>query len=588
MNERNRRGVRALVLAFLLAISGFAARAQAPAWQAAFGANELSGVRAMATDSAGNVFLTGYFSGTISLGPALLTSPGTADFFVAKWTPAAGIVWAVQGGGNDEDVANAIALRGRSVYVVGTFSSRTMLIGNSLLTNAGPTPPPVTTDAFVAKLTDLGTSATFDWAEQAGSPSYDEGKAVAVRGNDVYISGQFHGASLSCGASGITLTNAGTGYSSDGFVAKLVNAGTLGFYSWAQRFGGTGFDYANALVATATGAYVAGTFGSSQLALGSIRLINSGSSAGTDDAYVARFTDTGTTAQYTWAQRLGGRGNDRGEALAVSGNSLYLTGHFDGTDTQIGSATFYNAGPTTTTDAYVAKLTDTGSAGTVVWGQRAGGPLNDLATAVAAKGSSVYLTGNFQSLQADFGNTTLTNSNPVPNQGIIETDAFVARLADAGSTGAFAWAQAAGSANRDQGNAVAVAGATVHVAGTIGGPAFFGNVFVRVPVRPSVLFLASLADPVGLATRASARLGAVAVWPNPARAAATVRVPAVPGAAATLTLADGLGRVVRTLQLSLSGLGTTAELPLLGLAPGLYHLRVQAGDEQTSRTLAVE
>ena len=588
INNWKRRALGAMVLAAGLVLSSLGARAQVPAWQAAFGAYETSGVRAMATDSAGNVFLAGFFSGTLNLGASVLSSFGTADFFVAKWTPAAGFAWAVQGGGNDEEEANGIAVRGRNVYVVGTFSSRTMLIANSLLTNAGPTPPPVTTDAFVAKLTDNGTSAAFDWAEQAGGPGYDQGHGVAVRGSNVYISGQFHAATLSCGASGITLTNTGTGYSSDGFVARLLDAGSAGFYSWAQRFGGTGFDYANVLVPTATGAYVAGTFGSSQLTLGSIRLNNS-ANTGTDDAFVARFTDTGTAAQYAWAQRVGGSGNDRGEALAVSGNSLYLAGNFDGTSLQIGGATLFNAGSVGTTDAFVAKLTDAGSTGTVAWGQRAGGPLNEQAAAVAAKGNSVYLTGSFQSLQADFGSTTLTNSNPLPNQGIIETDVFVARLADAGSTGAFAWALAAGSYARDQGYGVAVAGSTVHVGGGIGGLATFGSTLVRVPQRTSVLFLASLADPVGLAARSASRLGGVAVWPNPARAAATVRVPPVPGATtATLTLADGLGRVVHSQQLPLSGLGATAELPLPGLAPGLYLLRVQAGGEQTSRPLVVE
>ena len=77
--------------------------------------------------------------------------------------------------------------------------------------------------------------------------------------------------------------------------------------------------------------------------------------------------------------------------------------------------------------------------------------------------------------------------------------------------------------------------------------------------------------------------------PNPAHGTATVQLPAVPGAAqATLTLLDALGRTVRTQLVPLPAAGATAEVPLAGLAPGLYRLRVQAGGLLASRALAVE
>ena len=93
----------------------------------------------------------------------------------------------------------------------------------------------------------------------------------------------------------------------------------------------------------------------------------------------------------------------------------------------------------------------------------------------------------------------------------------------------------------------------------------------------------------GLAAMPANALANLSVWPNPARAAATVRLPAVPGAAqATLTLRDALGRVIRTQLVNLTAAGATAEIPLTGLAPGLYHVQVQAGGQQASRGLAVE
>ena len=560
--------------------------AQAPSWQAALGESGVSGVQAVATDPAGNVYLTGFFVGSANFGPVILYSAGGSDVFVAKWTPAAGFVWALSGGGNDEDNAVAIAVQGSSVYITGNFSSHTVVIGNTQLTNAGPTVAPITTDVFVAKLTDAGLTAAFNWAEQAGGTGYDMAHAVAVRGTDVYVAGEFRAPSAAFGQSGVTLSGAGTGLSCDGYVAKLIDGGPFGVFLWAQRLGGTGYDYANALVASPTGVYVGGTYSSGSLQVGTTRLSNQGG----DDAYVASLVDNGFSSSFAWAQNVGDRGDERGDALTGRGNNLYLAGSFNGGSLRVGSNTLYNAGSGTTFDTYVVKLTDGGSAGAIGWAQQAGGPQDDYATAVAASGTSIYLTGYFQSPYAAFGTTVLANVSPAPVQGSWQADVFVARLADAGATGSFAWARQAGGPRFDRGLGVAVAGPNVYVGGTVGGPASFGSIPLALPAREPLAFLASLADPVGLATHAAVTdLAALRVAPNPARAMATVRVPPVPGvAAATLTLLDGLSRVVATRQLALAAAGTIAELPLQGLAPGLYHLLVQAGSTRLSCPLVVE
>jgi hypothetical protein len=581
-----RRGGWAWLLAALwLLTAGNPTRAQVPAWQAAIAGSGVSGVNALTTDAAGNVYLAGFFAGSVSFGPVLLSSTGGSDLFVAKWTPAAGFVWALQGGGNEEDNAWAIAVQGSSVYITGTFSSHFLDIGNTRLTNVGPTIAPITTDVFVAKLTDAGTSATFDWAEQAGGTGYDVAHAIAVRGTDVYVAGEFRGPSATFGASGPTLPGAGTGLSCDGYVAKLTDGGPLGVFLWAQRLGGTGYDYCNALVANSNGLYVGGTYNSGSLQVGTTRLNNQGG----DDAYVTRLTDNGTTASFAWAQALGGPGDNRAEALAVNGSRLYLAGSFNGSTMRAGGSTLYNAGTSTTFDAYVVALTDVGNTAIVAWGEQAGGPQDDYAAAIIVRGNSVYLAGNFQSSTAYFGSTMLTNVTTTSVQGYWYSDVFVARLVDAATTGTFAWARQAGGPRTDWAQAVAVAGTAVYVGGTVAGPVSFGSVALPLPVQEPIGFLASLADPLGLATHGTAVLAVLRVAPNPARTATTVQLPRVPGVAtATLTLYDGLGRVVHTTRVALAPAGATAELPLHQLAPGPYHLLVQAGNEQASRTLLVE
>lgn len=96
----------------------------------------------------------------------------------------------------------------------------------------------------------------------------------------------------------------------------------------------------------------------------------------------------------------------------------------------------------------------------------------------------------------------------------------------------------------------------------------------------------------GTVLAASARrelAGQGAFFPNPARTTVTAQLPAIGGATeATLAFRDALGRVVRTQQLHLNAIGTTAELSLTGLVPGLYQVQIQAGGQCLNGRLAVE
>jgi len=81
----------------------------------------------------------------------------------------------------------------------------------------------------------------------------------------------------------------------------------------------------------------------------------------------------------------------------------------------------------------------------------------------------------------------------------------------------------------------------------------------------------------------------VQLFPSPAHGAAVVQLPAVPRAAiATLTLLDALGRTARSEQASLPATGLRHEFNLTGLVPGVYALRVQAGEDSAVRRLVVE
>ncbi|MDQ2772374.1 MAG: T9SS type A sorting domain-containing protein [Bacteroidota bacterium] len=586
---------RWLLLLLAAILSGPLAQAQAPAWQTALtvsqSGGEYSAVTATATDASGNVFLTGYFGrgqfsgGTVTFGSTTLTSltaPNQlsgADIFVAKWNPASGFVWAVRAGGTLDDRPAAIALQGNDIFIAGNFFSVTAGFGPATISNADVNGGQ---DAFVAKLTDNGSSASFRWAQAAGGLNLDFARGVAVSGPNVYITGWFGSTTATFG--NLTLTSRGD---DDVFVAKLTDAGASGSFVWVQQGGNQGRDEAMGIAASGTSVYVVGYFRSTTAIFGAIvleapRMFNIPYQHA-DDIFIAKLTDAGATGSFVWAQRAGGATNDYANAVAVIGTSVYVAGSFSSggsgafgvVDTTFGPLVLTSAGGL---DLYVAKLTDAGSTSSFAWVQRAGGTANDGPgesgpLTLAARGSSVYTTGGFGSPTADFGATNLSRAN--------YADIFVAKLTDAGTAGNFAWALPASSLGSPFSSSLALGNGRVYVAGGLGNGGFgaaqgtFGALSVPNQTNGSDLaYLAYFADNTLLATTAPAARATLSLWPNPARDAATARLPA----GADAVLLDNQGRAVRRYPAPTAGT-TDVPLDLHGLPAGLYLLRA-AGSTQ--------
>lgn len=170
---------------------------------------------------------------------------------------------------------------------------------------------------------------------------------------NVYLLGTFVG-SVAFGAT--TLTSSG----SDIFVAKYSPA-TSGFV-WAQQAGGA-YNKVYGLAVSGSSVYIAGFFAGT-IGFGGVAL----TSAGGNDGFVAKLTDAGATASFTWAQRFGGAGSDAAYGLAVNGPAVYVAGEFGGT-AAFGPLALASAG---NQDGFVAKLVDAGPTAAVAWAQRLG------------------------------------------------------------------------------------------------------------------------------------------------------------------------------------------------------------------------
>jgi hypothetical protein len=546
-----------------------AARAQAPGWQAAtaittsFGG--FSNITRTATDASGNVVVAGEFQGTIALGSFTLVANGARMAFVAKWNVATGTwAWAQQLGGAAEAAVGGLAVAGGSVYLSGSFMG-SITAGSLSLSN------PADFNAFVVKLTDGGTSASWVWAQQAGGVGDDFGYGVAAQGGSVYVVGMGYSPTFTFGAATVP-TSAGI----NPFVAKLTDGGATSSYAWALVPGGPGATMLSAVAVQGSSVYVGGQLQGTRT-FGTTTLVTSNPSNA--DALVAKLTDAGTTANWAWAQRAGGTSLERVSALAASGSALYVAGNFSSSAAAFGATTLATAG---NRDIFVAKLLEAGATTSWAWAQQAGGTDEDDVAGLVVRGSQVYISGQVASSLATFGTTVLS---PIGAKA-----GYVARLADAGSTAAFAWAQAVGSPGFSTASGLALGPNRLYVGGYTEGFTNFGS--VPVPGNLSVLYgyLATIADAALLPTTAAAAPATtVAVVPNPAHGPATVQLPAgLAAGPATLTLLDAVGRPVRTTTVALAAGATTAALDVAGLAPGVYALRVAVGERRGTARLVVE
>lgn len=130
----------------------------------------------VACDPAGNVYVTGFFTGTADFDPTAtavnLVSTGAQDVFIAKYSSAGALIWAVKGGGaTGNDFGQGISADANGVYVTGAYVSSAVFTSTSVATKT-TTAGQALNNVFVAKYT-LG--GVVQWVASAGSTQNDQG-----------------------------------------------------------------------------------------------------------------------------------------------------------------------------------------------------------------------------------------------------------------------------------------------------------------------------------------------------------------------------------------------------------------------------
>jgi hypothetical protein len=420
-----------------------------------------SDARDVAVDTAGNSYLTGTFSGTVDFAPVdpanaadTLTSRGSGDAFVAKYSSNDTLLWVRRMGGDAGDFGTKLTIdTGGNAYITGWFGEAADF-GPFTLTSAG------NNDGFAMKLDESGNVT---WARRWGAGLNDSGKGIGVdAAGNVYALGVHS-----------DLTGNPNSPNDGHDVFKFSPTGTL---AWTRSVATQNINSSGDMAVDAAGnVYVAGAFS------GSVDFDPSSKTkyayAGpSSSAFVLKLTSAGN---YGWVtpfvgQMSGSAAHAQSIALEAAGN-VVVGGYY------LGTVDFNPTGGTTTLPSvgggFITKLNNNGA---LVWAKAlAKDPSNTESGATFVYGlaidaaGSIYATGRFAGI-VDFDPGVGTHSvRSVRNatDTADSADIFAVKLNSAGN---FQWAETFGGSGDDLGWGVAVSSTgVVHLTGSFSGSVDF-------------------------------------------------------------------------------------------------------------------
>lgn len=123
-------------------------------WAKKAGTSDPNRILSLTSDTAGNIIAAGAFMGsTISFDNFTLTNAGYSDAFVVKYDSTGQVRWALSIGGPSWEYAQSVATDSAgNIYLTGRFESPDLTLGSFTLTNAGSGE----SDVFLVKLSPQG------------------------------------------------------------------------------------------------------------------------------------------------------------------------------------------------------------------------------------------------------------------------------------------------------------------------------------------------------------------------------------------------------------------------------------------------
>jgi len=481
---------------------------------------------AVALDEAGNTVVAGSFRGTVTLGSFTLTSAGGTDGLVARLSPAGVWLQATSLGGPDNEAIMAVAVSATgTVWVAGGFNN-SLSLGSATLTSGN------SVSGFYNGMFLASWDAAGQWQHVAQASSLVGVDRILPEANgDVLLVGNYFYANTTFGTvvlprplirnTFVARYRPGTGWV---HVAYATNDS----YLWV---GGIALDATGTLVLAGYMQVVPNgsvTFGTQTVTIPA--------SSGSQALFVARFGLDGTWTQLVSASPGVSPSAEVALALDTNGDAL-VAGSLTAPQGTFGALTLQNPAGN---NAYpfLARLNAAGR-----WAQVQGGVGPGGRAILNRDGSYIRFTEDNTSFAAT---TTTAAGVTTPLLRASSPSGIALRCTAVSPTGQFV------------------------MAGTFSNPgATFGSLALTTASQQAA-FVAGAAG-LPLAAKAAEGPSALLLFPNPARHAATLRLPAPAAKSFPITVFDALGHLVR--QQALPAHATEVVLDLTGLAPGLYLVR---------------
>ena len=407
--------------------------AQTPAfeWAKKIGGDGSEDIEAVAIDNAGNVYSTGFFTGTTDFDPGggvvNLTSSLYGDMFITKMDPSGNLIWVKQIAGNGTEIGFSIFIDNTgNILLTGGFNGVCDFdpgLGTYNLTTNN------ITASFVLKLNAAGD---FQWAHKTGETqgSYTNFVTADDAGN-VFTSGTFTVPFDFDPSANNFILDPGTNPSA--FITKFDANGT---FSWTKIFnipiGAALYSTPVAITSLATDAQgnivAAGEFDQTVDFNPGVEVENF-TTLGNRDCFILKLDSVGN---YIWAKQFGAIAINRCQTLAIDASGdIYSAGRFEfETDFDPGAGVF-NLNPYNLQNSGALYLLKLNASGEFVWAKNFGNyNVSDEIELVLDAEKNVYVAGEFNGTY-DFDPTAASFSLTGVN------DVFVAKY---NTEGTFIWA----------------------------------------------------------------------------------------------------------------------------------------------------
>ena len=306
-------------------------------------------------DTAGNYYVTGFYTGTAIFGSTTLNNSGQEDIFIVKYNSSGVVQWAQKYGSINNNQSNTIAVDAAGNCYIGGFTIETN--GCKL---------------FYAKYDSSGIAQWIKVDSVASSTAFIQGiigmahqiRGISVDGfgNSYVVGSNYSSGSImyafirKCDPSGNTVWEklrtdfsatsdiitdgvgnsyvTGTYYNTENFNVFTTKYNAAGAIIWTQSGIGSDADFGDGIALDPQGnCFVTGRF---QHNTDFSTLNVSNTSSGISDVFVAKYNAAGSIA---WLQQAGESGQDAGSKIGVDAlGNCYVNGYYT-TSTTFGNTT---------------------------------------------------------------------------------------------------------------------------------------------------------------------------------------------------------------------------------------------------------